>query len=214
MSVRHALVVVGGNPPDGIADLPAADLVIAADQGAEHAMALGLVVDVVVGDLDSIYPDTLAGLEAAGTLIESHPTDKDETDLELALATALDAGATSATIVGSASGRLDHALGILLVGAGDRWSGLRIDLRIDAARAWIVRDHLQIDGRPGDVVSLLAVGGSATGVTSTGLRWRLAAATMSPGVAVGLSNLMTETTATITLTGGTLLVVQPGREDA
>jgi hypothetical protein len=35
---------------------------------------------------------------------------------------------------------------------------------------------------------------------------------MSPGVAVGLSNLMTGTTATITLTGGTLLVVQPGRE--
>ena len=86
------------------------------------------------------------------------------------------------------------------------------DLRIDAARAWIVRDHLEIEGEPDDVVSLLAVGGAATGVTSTGLRWRLAAATMSPGVAVGLSNLMTDTTATITVATGTLLVVQPGRE--
>ena len=214
MTIRHALVVAGGNPPDGITDLPAADLVVAADQGAEHAIALGLHVDVVVGDLDSIDPGTLAGLEAADTRIERHPTDKDDTDLELALATALDAGATSATIVGSASGRLDHALGILLAGAGDRWSDLRIDLRIDAARAWIVRDHLEIDGEPGDVVSLLAVGGPTTGVTTTGLRWRLAEATMSPGLAVGLSNIMTETTATIILTGGTLLVVQPGREDA
>ena len=212
MSVRHALVVAGGPSPDGIRGLPAADLVIAADRGAEHALALGLHVDVVVGDLDSIDPDTLAELEEAGTRIEPHPVDKDDTDLELALATALASGATSVTIVGSASGRLDHALGILLAGASERWAGLCIDLRIDAARAWIVRDHLEIEGEADDVVSLLAVGGPATGVTSTGLRWRLAEATMSPGVAVGLSNLMTGTTATITLTGGTLLVVQPGRE--
>jgi thiamine pyrophosphokinase len=212
MSVRHAIVVAGGPSPNGITGLPAADIVIAADRGAEHAIALGLHVDVVVGDLDSIDPDTLVELEEAGTRIEPHPTDKDDSDLELALASALAAGATSATIVGSASGRLDHALGILLAGANERWAGLRIDLRIDAARAWIVRDHLEIDGEPDDLVSLLAVGGPATGVTSTGLRWRLAEATMSPGVAVGLSNLMTDTTATITLTGGTLLVVQPGRE--
>ena len=212
MSVRHAIVVAGGPSPNGIAGLPAADLVIAADRGAEHAIALGLHVDVVVGDLDSIDPDTLVELEEAGTRIEPHPADKDDTDLELALATALAAGATSATIVGSASGRLDHALGILLAGANERWAGLRIDLHIDAARAWIVRDHLEIDGAPDDLVSLLAVGGPATGVTTTGLLWRLAEATMSPGVAVGLSNLMTDTTATVTLTGGTLLVVQPGRE--
>ena len=212
MSVRHALVVAGGPSPDGIRGLPAADLVIAADGGAEHALALGLHVDVVVGDLDSIDPDTLLELEESGTRIEPHPVDKDDTDLELALATALASGATSVTIVGSASGRLDHALGILLAGASERWAGLCIDLRIDAARAWIVRDHLEIEGEADDVVSLLAVGGPATGVTSTGLRWRLAEATMSPGVAVGLSNLMTGTTATITLTGGTLLVVQPGRE--
>ena len=210
MSVRHALVVAGGPSPDGITDLPDADIVIAADRGAEHAMALGLHVDVVVGDLDSIDPDTLAEFEDSGTRIEPHPVDKDDTDLELALATALAAGATSATIVGSASGRLDHALGILLAGASDRWEGLRIDLRIDAARAWIVRDHIEIEGQPDEVVSLLAVGGPATGVTSTGLRWRLAEATMSPGVAVGLSNLMADTTATITLAAGTLLVVQPG----
>ena len=212
MSVRHALVVAGGPSPDGIQGLPAADLVIAADRGAEHALALGLQVNVVVGDLDSIDPDTLLELEESGTRIEPHPVDKDDTDLELALATALASGATSVTIVGSASGRLDHALGILLAGASERWAGLCIDLRIDAARAWIVRDHLEIEGEANDVVSLLAVGGPATGVTSTGLRWRLAEATMSPGVAVGLSNLMTGTTATITLTGGTLLVVQPGRE--
>ncbi len=197
---------------DGIRGLPAADLVIAADRGAEHALALGLQVNVVVGDLDSIDPDTLLELEESGTRIEPHPVDKNDTDLELALATALASGATSVTIVGSASGRLDHALGILLAGASERWAGLCIDLRIDAAQAWIVRDHLEIEGEADDVVSLLAVGGPATGVTSTGLRWRLAEATMSPGVAVGLSNLMTGTTATITLTGGTLLVVQPGRE--
>ncbi|MBL77419.1 MAG: thiamine diphosphokinase [Acidimicrobiaceae bacterium] len=214
VSARHALVVTGGPSPAGLADLPARELVIAADRGAEHALALGLEVDLVVGDLDSIDPDTLVRLQEGGTRVEHHPADKDETDLELALAAALEAGATSATIVGSASGRLDHALGILLAGAGDRWAGLRIDLRIDAARAWIVRDRLEVHGEPDTVVSLLAVGGPATGVTTTGLRWRLADAVMSPGIAVGLSNLMTGPTATVTVGTGTLLVVQPGREAA
>ena len=185
VSARHALVVTGGPSPAGLADLPARELVIAADRGAEHALALGLEVDLVVGDLDSIDPDTLARLEEGGTRVEHHPADKDET-----------------------------ALGILLAGAGDRWAGLRIDLRIDAARAWIVRDRVEVHGEPDTVVSLLAVGGPATGVTTTGLRWRLADAAMSPGIAVGLSNLMTGPTATVTVGTGTLLVVQPGREAA
>ena len=68
-------------------------LVIGADGGARRAMLAGLRVDLVVGDLDSLAADVLAALVAQGAeVIRAHP-DKDESDTELCLLTALERGA-------------------------------------------------------------------------------------------------------------------------
>ena len=199
----HALVVTGGPFPANQGPLPSADLIIAADGGADNAAAFGLAVDLVVGDLDSA---SSAAVARAGK-VERHPEDKDETDLELALGAAVAAGTRSVTVVGTLGGRVDHALANLLVAAGDRWANLRIDLRIDGARAWVVRDHVEVVAQVGDVVSLLAVGGRATGVTTTGLAWPLADAEVEPGVGLGLSNRMAAPRAEVVVDDGTLLVI-------
>lgn len=203
---RHALIVTGGPLPRGLGPLPDADLVIAADEGIDNARRLGLTVDLLVGDLDS----SSDGSEAIARVVERHPVDKDETDLELALAAALRAGATSATVVVTVGGRADHALGNLLVLAGGRWSALRVDVRIDGARAWVVRDQIQIDGSADDLVSLLAVGGAATGVTTTGLAWPLDGVVLEPGVGLGLSNRMTGAAAEVIVGSGAVVVIAPG----
>jgi len=77
--------VIDGGPR--IPSLPAEaspSLVIAADIGYQHALALGLSVDVVVGDFDSLAPDNLQETDA-GLLVQRHPQDKDASDLALAL---------------------------------------------------------------------------------------------------------------------------------
>jgi len=199
----HALVVTGGPIPANQGPLPSADLIIAADGGADNAAALGLTVDLVIGDLDSVSSAAVARAKK----VERHPEDKDETDLELALSAAVAAGTGSVTVVGTLGGRVDHALANLLVAAGDRWANLRIDLRIDGAQAWVVRDHVEIVAQVGDVVSLLAVGGRATGVTTTGLAWPLANAEVKPGVGLGLSNRMAAPKAEVVVNDGTLLVI-------
>jgi thiamine pyrophosphokinase len=88
-----ALIVADGRvpprsalPTDLLGDV---DLVVAADGGAERAALLGLRPDLVVGDADSIDADALRGLAASGTPVERFPTEKDESDLELALMAAL-----------------------------------------------------------------------------------------------------------------------------
>ena len=203
MTGGHALVVTGGPFPTNQGPLPSADLIIAADGGADNAAALRLAVDLVVGDLDSASSAALARAKK----VERHPENKDATDLELALGAAVAAGTASVTVVATLGGRLDHALANLLVAASDRWSKLRIDLRIDGARVWVVRDHVEVIAQVGDVVSLLAVGGRATGVTTTGLAWPLADAKVEPGVGLGLSNRMAAPNAEVVVDDGTLLVI-------
>ena len=206
---HHMLVVTGGPPPTNPGPLPRHNLVIAADSGAEHAPALGLTVDVLVGDMDSVDPTLLADLETAGCRIERHPVDKDETDLELALGAAIRLGASSVTVITSAGGRPDHAMVNALTASADRWADLLIDLRIDSSRAWVVHDRLDLDLPVGTTVSLLAVGGPASGVTTTGLRWQLVDADLTPGVGLGMSNEVGGSQASIRVASGTLLVIVP-----
>jgi thiamine pyrophosphokinase len=92
-------------------------LVVAADSGLAHAEALGLPVDLVVGDMDSVDPDALRRAQQLGVAVERHLTDKDKTDLELALDVAMVKGGAGAEIVvvTSVAGRLDHGLANLLL---------------------------------------------------------------------------------------------------
>ena len=205
----HALVITGGPIPHNIGALPSADLVIAADEGFDNARPLGIHVDLLVGDLDSASP----GAADQAPAVERHPVDKDETDLELALAAAQNVGMRSVTVVGTIGGRVDHALGNLLVVAADRWADLRIDLRLDDAKGWVVRDRVEVRGTVDDLVSLLAVGGQATGVTTTGLAWPLSDGLLEPGLGLGLSNRMTGPTATVEVDSGVLIVLMPGAAD-
>src|SRR4249919_533273 len=85
-----------------------ASFVIAADSGADHARALGVPVDLAVGDFDSISAEGLGALERAGVRLEHHPSQKDATDLELALAAALALQPRRVVVLGGVHGRLDH----------------------------------------------------------------------------------------------------------
>src|SRR4051794_39851414 len=93
-TARWALVVAGGPGPVVVTEpLPADAFVVAADSGLERAVALGLSVDVVVGDFDSVSETMLQAAADRGVRVERHPREKDATDLELALSVACDAGA-------------------------------------------------------------------------------------------------------------------------
>ena len=91
-----AVVVLGGTPPTRAIKqyIPAHQLVIAADSGLHGAIDLGLRVNVVIGDMDSVDKAVLAAVEANGTTVTQLPRDKDSTDAELALLKAVEMGAT------------------------------------------------------------------------------------------------------------------------
>jgi thiamine pyrophosphokinase len=210
--IGRVLVISGGPAPDAalVGPLPSAALVIAADSGLDHAAALGLSVDVLVGDLDSASAAAVRAAEAAGVRVERHATDKEATDLELALEHALRLGARRATVVSGGGGeRLDHHLAELVLLASARFAALHIDARIGAARAFAVHagEPVTLSGEPGAILTLLALGGPARGITTEGLRWPLRSETLAPGSTRGVSNEIVSGPVGLAISGGSLLAV-------
>jgi thiamine pyrophosphokinase len=210
-----ALVFAGGDPvPERVARrLPGADaLVVAADSGLEHALALGRRVDLVVGDFDSVDPAAVDRAAASGTEVERHPEAKDQTDLELALRAARARGARRIVVAGGYGGRLDHFLANALVLAGPAVDGVAVEWVTGDALITVVHAHAELRGRAGDVCSLLAVGGTARRVRTHGLRYPLDGEDLQPGSTRGVSNVLTDPVAQVWVDDGTVLAVQPDPE--
>lgn len=210
------VVLAGGDPVDARlrALLPEADVVIAADSGLEQAAGLGLKVDVVVGDFDSVDAGALAAAERAGATVERHPAEKDHTDLELALLAARRLGASRVVVVGGWGGRIDHALANLLLIGAPEFAALHLEAIGSGGRVVAVHDRAELAGSPGDLLTLLAVGQPAHGVRTQGLRYPLNGETLFPGSTRGVSNELVEANATIELTSGVLLALLPITEEA
>jgi thiamine pyrophosphokinase len=209
--MRTVVVLAGGESVDATTRLPVIepDLVIAADSGLHHARAIGLHVDLVVGDLDSVDRHELDAAVGAGAAVEHHPVDKDATDLELALHAAIDRGAERIVVAGVGGGRVDHFLANALVLAAPAFANAHIEAVVGTARIAVVHDKTVIDGAPGDLLTLLPVGGPADGVRTTGLRFALDGERLDAGTTRGVSNELTGTQATVTVDDGVLLVVRP-----
>jgi thiamine pyrophosphokinase len=220
----RALIVADGDVP-GRAQLDAAwpgwdrevGLVVAADGGWDKAASLGLVVDLLVGDADSLPEARFAALAAEGVPIERSPKDKDESDAELALLAALRRGATNVTVLGGLGGkRFDHALAnVGLLSLPDA-EDAEVELMDGSARIRLLRApgaergavSLSLRGEVGDLVSLLPLGAPAIGVTTDGLLYPLHDETLSAGPARGLSNVRIAADASVTLRHGRLLAIE------
>jgi thiamine pyrophosphokinase len=208
---RVVVVCTAGDAAEVIEpDLPPDAFVIAADSGVELAQAFGWPVDLAVGDFDSVAPQALAAAEAAGAQVERHPAAKDATDLELALEAAASRRPDEIVVVGGAAGRLDHLVAGLLALAGDACADVAVRACLGPARIHVVRSRTTLNGRPGELVTLLAVHGPADGVTTGGLLYPLRGETLHPGSTRGVSNEMTSTDATVDVASGVVLAVLPG----
>jgi thiamine pyrophosphokinase len=184
--------------------------VIAADEGAEHALACGFSVETAIGDFDSIAPAALAALERAGVRIERHSLEKDATDLELALSRAVALEPRRVLVVGGAGGRLDHLLGELTLLGADTYANVELDAVFGRAAVHVVRSERCLTGRRGELISLLPLQGSAVGVETDGLLYELHGETLEFGSSRGISNVFAAERARIALTAGVLLAVRPG----
>ncbi len=207
MSQRATVLVLAAGDPGMAVDPPPHGMVIAADSGLDLAESLGLSVDVVVGDMDSVSPQALARAESLGLVIQRHPRAKDQTDLELAMATAMSTGASAIHVIVGAGGRLDHAIANLAVLASPDWAAAAITATVGGSSVWVVRGSVDLPLHIGEPLSLIPMGAPALDVHTDGLEWHLDGDDLSPYSARAVSNVVTSVPVRVTVGTGVVLAV-------
>lgn len=199
----HVLVLANGAPPAPLLLerlCGESDLFLAADGAANRLAELDLPPHIILGDFDSLT-DEARGRLVTAELVEA--ADQEASDLDKALEYLLRRGAKRVTITGASGGRLDHFLAnvSLLLKYADA-----LDIRIveDQGSLVLLRDTVEIEGAEGDIVSIV-VFESVHGVTTEGLAWPLADATLLPG-SRGVSNWLAGASARITVREGRAFV--------
>jgi thiamine pyrophosphokinase len=208
--ILRAIIIAGGRlaePEFARALIDHADLLIAADGGAEYFRELDLLPHVLVGDLDSVTPLTLAALESAGIEIQRYDIRKDYTDLELALRLARDRGCSQAWVLGATGSRWDQTIASFLLLADPRLQALDVRLLEGRQELRLLRSgaSLVFQGMPGDTVSLIPLSAVAAGIVTTGLEYPLMDEDLPLGATRGSSNALLSEQASVSLRQGLLL---------
>ncbi len=210
------VIVVGGDGllPLAAAACPADSFVIAADSGLDRALAAGLQPDLVVGDFDSVTPEGLDWARRNDVTLQRHPIDKDSTDTELALETAIAMGAASILMLGGGGDRLDHSIGALTALGHESLAGCAsVEAHWGDSSVSVLHGPRSktLDLAVDETFSLLALHGRCTGIRVSGSKWPLEDALIDPGSSLGVSNVCVTTPVSVSIEQGVLTVIVPHR---
>jgi thiamine pyrophosphokinase len=185
-----------------------ADLVVAADGGARHALETGVVPDLIVGDLDSLGEELAREAERRGATLERHPARKDKMDGHLAVLAARRLGADAADLSCAGGGRISALFAVPHVLLAAERVGLKATVVAGWGGTFVVENGSRaLAGEPRDSVSIFPLSGPATGVTLEGFAYPLHQARLEPGDTLGFHNELAGHEARVSVGSGTLLVI-------
>lgn len=203
-------ILLGGDllPTLALARQVAGTRVIAADAGMRHAVALGIVPELWVGDFDS-EPDNLPARLTAVTR-QGFPREKDKTDGELAIDIALAQGASSLLLVGAFGGtRSDHEFLHLSLALRLAEAGTTVTLTSGAQEGFpLLPGKAGFDYPDGTLFSIIAFSDLA-GLSVEGAKWPLDRVEVAFGSSLTISN---ETRGRLVVTlgsGRAMLIAHP-----
>ena len=202
-----AFIYTGGNIyPENITEkAKAGDIKIAADGGYKNALRLGVKVDILLGDFDSIGEyKTDEDVE-----ILKVPAEKDFTDTQMAVETAIARGADEIVIIGGLSGRLDHTMSNVSI--LEDLSTRRVHALITDGnnRIRFINSTSTLIAKSGyKYVSILLASEKAKGVSVEGCKYPLKNAKLERNVQYAISNEIDGNCALISVRKGAIYIVE------
>jgi len=193
------------NPEKARTLIQPTDFIICADGGTRHALTLGLIPNLIIGDMDSL-PETF-DISAFDGEMRVFPKDKNETDLELAINHTMTLDPKEIIVVAALGGRIDQTLANISLLTNFQHATFDMKLSDGVEEIFLCNDQVVVKGKSGDVISLIPWQGNVEGVTTQNLKWKLNHEILFFDKTRGISNEMISDFAKITITKGLLLVI-------
>ncbi|KUO70067.1 MAG: hypothetical protein APF77_24655 [Clostridia bacterium BRH_c25] len=185
----------------------AADRIICADGGTRHAINMGLIPNVIIGDMDSSAVRYIDYYRKKGVEVVQYPPDKDKTDTHICVEFAL-AFSREIILLGATGSRIDHMIAnISLLKLGIE-RNIPISIMDNKNYIRMIKDSIILEGNKGDYFSLIPFTDKVEGISTKGAHYELMDAVMELGDPYGVSNYFEEETVEISISKGYLLVIK------
>jgi thiamine pyrophosphokinase len=188
-------------------------LIICCDGGVRHLQQTGIKPDVIIGDMDSIDPALLDNYSREGVKIIKYPANKDFTDTELALDYAINLKPEAIYIWGALGGRIDHTLSNVFLLEKGKALSIKIYLIDEYCEVFLLNDKVVFGKSAEQTVSLIALSPQVEGITLRGFLYPLDDAILRMGESRGVSNIIKEDDAAVSVRSGNLLVIRYWQKD-
>ena len=202
---RCIIVGAGEFFPDCRIEKRPGDLVIAADGGYQYLKSMNIRPDLLVADFDSLTCEAPEDVP-----VMRFKSEKDDTDMGIAIAEGIRRGYKRFDLYGGTGGRADHTFANYQALVNLARQGMRGHLVGNGWLATAVSDS-SVFLRPleGGTVSVFAMDNRCEGVSICGLKYEVDCAPLSNDFPLGVSNELIGRPASISVERGTLLIFCP-----
>ncbi len=183
-------------------------LIISCDGGARHLEAVNISPGIVLGDFDSIPEPLLESYKKSGLELMAFPPEKNMTDSHLAVDVAIKRGCMELLLFGVTGSRLDHTLSNIFLLSYIESRGALGKIIDDNNTMFLAAEQTTVvHGKPGQILSLVAISDIVKGITLAGLKYPLQDATLHRYQSLGVSNEFVTDTAVVNKSSGDLLII-------
>lgn len=181
--------------------------IVAVDGGSEILKNFSIKPDLIIGDLDSLSSQSREYYDSMGVQIEKHPVEKDQTDSELAVDYCKKNGWEELVITAALGGRVDQELANINLLEYIKRKSLQAKIVDQNLEIAVINAQKKFTDKNGYRLSLIPQTDSVKGVTIEGCKYNLDTKDLYRYKTRGISNLITESEARVSLKSGLLIYI-------
>lgn len=182
------------------------EYVICADGGLEKAEKLGLTPNIIIGDLDSVNKLVLKKYLDINIELIKYPSEKNYTDMELAIEHAIEKGFKNIILIGATGSRLDHTIANVMLIEKYYKNGIHIQVIDNNNIIQVVDKSIEIMNKKDYFVSIVPITDSIEVVSLIGFKYPLNNVNVKRGSTLCISNQIIHEKGSIKLDKGIALV--------